>query len=354
MQNLHQTVEKRMYLNSTQNHNDLLEKPYHYYYEHTPRFTSKDTFHSLFQNMGKPLSATDEKDALQIFRSLRFYSDLERVKRYEISNAYAYEAALRTTAVKEMLVKALNHPLRNIDEILFHDQYWLDVYQVLKFESARYLDTGRIKIKKKFQGTREEELSPKKTLPVLHVPSDMTEYVPVQLNMFLPEKELIGLLEGYIEKLKEKRSQMPHLKNTGMLTSQYVSNVKLMRNKNNIVKDFQNIRDKVEKPDSISLKLSEMYFAYDMVELGFDRISIAESIQSHRISLLYRLNKDYEKKYHEDIQGVIEEIVGKVDPNKTIDKWHTEIKKIIVGQRYKKFLAPETLDLCMDGYYTEE
>ena len=342
MQSLHRIVERKMYLNSTLNE-EYLEYPYHCFCEENPRFISKNLLHSLLSNEVSPYALENHDEILQAFRGFRIYTDLEAVQLYEVSNAYAYELALRTQRVKAML-----HSATKDSSFIAHqsDEIWIDIKEALVFEHTRYNDNVS------WSNDPWWNTTPRKTLPAIKVPSSKTDYLPINLNMYLPENELRELLKAYVSNLKQMRETKPIKDNEDNLYSKLASTVKLIRGKNKMPVGWHHFIDKIKKPNTKTLKLAECFFAYDMLELGFETENIASALENHRAMILAKLNfeligKDEEVFTIEDAKLMLADI----DPAKTITKWHKEISHLAKSGQYKNIVSSSNPGLLSTENY---
>ena len=338
MQSLHLTVERMMYMNSMQSEH-CLKFPYHCFCKRNPRFISENLLYGLLDNEEIPSNLKNQGEILQAFRKFRLYTDLESIHLYELSNAYAYETALRTERVKDMFQDALRG---STFVVLQSDEVWIDIEEALKFENHRY-DDNIAWSKKVWWST-----SPQKTLPEIKVPPEETDYLPISLNMYLPENELKKLLLAYIENLEVMRAKKALKKDdTEIYRKVVTSNIKMIHTKNTMINEFHKLIGKIKKPDAKTLKLAEYFFTYDMMEFGFSPEDIAQAIKNHRLKLLITLNG-------EGLKEELEEMLAFVDPAKTIIKWHQEIQTFIKDEGYKRFISPNTPGLLSaDGYITK-
>lgn len=323
---------------------ECLKYPYHCFCEENPRFISKHLIRSLLRDEIAPSELTNNDEILQAFRGFRIYTDLETVQLYEVSNAYAYEVALRTQRVKEVLyasTKGSSFVAHQSDEI------WIDIKEALTFEHTRYDDNISWSDDPWWSST------PKKALPEVKVPSSKTDYLPINLNMYLPQNELAELLKGYIDNLETMREGKYTEDGNDNLNSKLTTSIKLIRSAKNIIKHYHQFIGKIEKPNTKILKLVECFFAYDMMELGFEPEHIARVIEHHRAIILIKLNSELigEDKEVFTIEDA-EQMVANVD-TKTIIKWHDEIYNLVKNGQYKNIVSSSSPSLLStEGYLT--
>lgn len=344
MRNWHLIAVKRTYLNSIANE-ECLKYPYHCFCEESPRFISSHLIHSLFRDEVNPSNLKNDDEILQAFRGFRIYTDLETVQLYELSNAYAYEVALRTPRVKEMLHLSIQGS-SFINQI--SDEIWIDIKEALTFEHTRYDDNVS------WSDDPWWSSVPKKTLPDVRVPSSVTDYLPINLNMYLPKNELRELLKAYIDNLEKMREKKPSKDKEDNLYNKLASSIKLIRTENNILGRCHQFIGKIEKPNTKILKLAEYFFAYDMMKLGFEPENIARAIERHRAIILVSLNSELTGQDKEvfTIEDA-EQMVANVDPAKTIIKWHEEIYNLAISGQYKNIVSSCSPSLLStDDYLT--
>ena len=321
---------------------EYLEFPYHFFCEKHPRFIGKNLLHDLVNNEISPSSLTNDDEILQAFRGFRIYTDLEKVRLYEISNAYAYEVALRTQRVKDLFYSSLE---ASSFEARQSDEIWIDIKEALKFENARYHNG-----KSRSKGLLWRSI-PETTLPEVRVPSNKTDYLPINLNMYLPEKELKELLLAYVTKLEQMRARKPVNDKREQFYSNLMSNVKLIRNKKNIHSVCYPFIEKIKRPDTNTLKLTECFFAYDMIEFGFNPKSIATALENARAYMLFNTNRNLHGNDGElfsiaDAEGMIAGI-----DTKTIKSWHKDISALVENGLYKDLISSSNPDiLSTEGY----
>lgn len=316
--------------------------PYHYFCDKHPRFTGKNLIYSLVKS-GTSLSDLKNHDEnLQAFRKSSIYTDLEKVHPYEISNAYAYEIALRTQRVKDLFNSSLQ---ASSFEIRQSDEIWIDIEEALKFENTRYTNS-----KSQSKGLFWNCI-PETTLPEVRVPSNETDYLPINLNMYLPENELKKLLLAYVTKLEQMRDRKPVNAKREKLYSNLISNVKLIRSMKNMHSICHQFIKKLNRPDTNTLKLTECFFAYDMIEFDFKPKSIATALESARAHMLFNANRDLRGNDGEAFS--IDDSVGmitNIDP-KIIRRWHKDISALVENGLYKDIISSSNPDLLSsEGY----
>lgn len=319
-----------------------LKYPYHCFCEKNPRFISRYLIHSLLRDEVAPSELTNNDEALEAFRGFRIYTDLETVHLYEVSNAYAYEVALRTQRVKEIL-----HASTKGSSFVAHqsDEIWMNIKETLTFEHTRYDD------KVSWSDDPWWSSTPKKVLPEVKVPSHKTDYLPVNLNMHLPKNELVALLKGHIDNLKKMRERKHTKGGNDDLNSKLTTSIKLICSKKNMMKRCHQFISKIKKPNTKILKLAECFFAYDMMELGFEPEHIARVIEHHRAIILVKLNSELTGQDKEvfTIEDA-EQMVANVDA-KTIVKWHDEIYSLVKSGRYKNIVSSSSPSLLSTDDY---
>ena len=322
---------------------DDIGEPYRYYYENTPRFVTRDILNDMWREEPQLTEKdVDAIDILHLYRRLKIYTDLENINTYEQSNVYAYELALRTEFVKSDIKSAINlsGTLDELDKP--NKDSWLNYKEVIIFENSRY-ETGERRLSRR----PSSDMMPKRTFPLISVPADETEYLPIHLNMFLPLQELKAFLEAYIDNIQKSRKKINASENRDTIFSALKSNIKLIKPQNNISKDFKTLPQTLEKPNTNLLKIAEYFFSYDMVCLGFSLETIAQAIEDYRVDKLVQLNQDTDR---EDI----EQVIASVDTHKTVKRWYDEIRELVNKKRYKNVVAPiHNSDLSMDDYISD-
>ncbi len=278
-----------------------------------------------------------------MYRKLHIYTNLEEVQSYELSNAYAYEIALRTPTVKDGLRSIQKQGSTHLPS--FTEKTWLDAKEVLLFENIRCND------KAQHQFNSVETLLAKRTFPEIKVPSDKTEYYPIHLNMFLPENELKSLLKEYINNIEKMKFKRKHLSKTMQtLFGVLKTSSKLMRKKSNVPSVHHSVMENIEKPNTMNLKFAETFFAYDMIELGFNPHDIAQAIERYRLQILIGLNHTLLKSKNVPLSD-LKNMLAVVEAKKTALKWHEYIQNFITEDQYKYIISPiETSLLSTDGY----
>jgi len=316
--------------------------PYHYFCDKHPRFTGKNLIYSLVQSETSLSNLNNHDENLQAFRKSSIYTDLEKVRLYEISNAYAYEIALRTQRVKDLFYSSLQ---ASSFETRQSDEIWIDIKEALKFENTRYSNS-----KSRSKGVFWSCI-PETTLPEVRVPSNETDYLPINLNMYLPEKELKKLLLAYVTKLEQMRNRKPVNAKREQLYSNLISNVKLIKNTKNMQSICHQFIKKLNRPDTNTLKITECFFAYDMIEFGFNPKNIATALESARAHMLFNVNRDLHG--NDGTAFSIDDSVSMItdiDP-KTIRGWHKEISALVENGLYKDLISSSNPDLLStEGY----
>ena len=315
----------------------------HHYCDNSPRYISNDVCIAIWDHLSKQRIQKKVDGALHIYRKLHLYTDLEKIQSYELSNAYAYEIALRTPTVKDGLRSIQEQSNTQLSS--FTEKTWLDAKEVLLFENIRCND----KAQRQFNNV--ETLLAKRTLPEIRVPSDKTEYYPIHLNMFLPKNELKTLLEEYVHNIEKMKFKRKHLSETmHTLFGELKASSKLMRKKANVPQVQHSVMENIEKPNTMNLKFAETLFSYDMIELGFNPHDIAQAIERYRLQILIDLNHTLLKTKNVPLSD-LKNMLAVVEAKKTALKWHKDIQNFITEDQYKYIISPkETNLLSTDGY----
>ena len=209
-------------------------------------------------------------------------------------------------------------------------------------------------------------IEPPRTLPEIEITFSREFIYPLRLNMYLPQNEVTALLEAFHQKVADMKDGNRYYIERSDVTFKEKNALDELRSKVKIFTTKSNIHDKevremVDKkllitPNLLTLKLADVYFAYDMMTMDFKADDVAEAIHQYRTKLLYRLNKDNDKAMalldEEDrTPSTFELAVAKTD-GKTVRKWQKELRDILATDRgHELFVAPRHAGpLSTEGY----
>jgi len=287
--------------------------------------------------------ATDSTDNLYEInvetRMHAIYTEIENFSTYELSNAIAYEMALRNVKVKEILNDAVNSN-SNIKDIGRTD-YCVPIDDVLHFEATGEIrrsqeDNNRFNIK---------SIIPKYSRPILNpnLCSDGASMLPLQINFGVEESQIHALFDELLNqysKYVKRNEDFWEVTNTenDLLKSQpkFLSTVSRVEK---IDKEaaLLLLTGKVKVPKNLlEISIANMFFAYDMRKrFNISYTLIADTIKLYHIHLLKENNQGIS-------QDKLDIIASRPDPSKTVKPWVESMSRFIEDCKYKQLISFST------------
>ena len=293
--------------------------------------------------------ATDSTDNLYEInvetRMHPIYTEIENFSKYELSNAIAYEMALRNEKVKEIL----NHAESNFrfsqqlstNKGIAKTKYCLSVDDVLHFEA-----TGNVRrLPEENNRFNIKSITPSYSRPILDssLCGRSSSMLPLQINFGVEEAQVHALFEElteqYLKYLKNQESfnEISHIEND-LLKSQ----PKILSTVSRVEKIDKEaalllLKGTVKVPGNLlEVSIANMFFAYDMKKnFNISYTLIADTIKLYHIYLLEKNNQGIS-------QDKLDIIASRPDPSKTVKPWIEDMSAFIENCKYKQLISFST------------
>ncbi len=300
--------------------------------------STKGGIYWIVSRMVEDVKKRKEINQLLLYRNSFLYSIMENIKPYERTNAVAYELALRTPEIIEVLDK---------NEISASDlkrKYWLDKNECMHFEETLFIMPEKnVHISRdpfvftdRRRGTvmRLPYSYPKISIPKSH----QTLMVNIDVDLTLPDDEVSSTMDALKLSLIEYKKRMDQVM-PGSLEKDFLNSkegyFKSLKNDDNAT--TRNLKQ-VKYPNAKNSSITERFFAYDMSKAGFTKQNIMESIMIYRYSTVLRHTNIELKENEENIKDA-EKAMTKLT-RATTNTWIEIVQDSIEKQLYRKYISP--------------
>ncbi len=276
------------------------------------------------------------------------YTEIENFSKYELSNAIAYEMALRNVKVKEILDHAESNskypPRLNTNrdtKDIARKEYCLSIDDVLYFEAI-----GKVRRSQEENNAFNiKSIAPRYSRPILN-PSSCTEatsMLPLQINFGVEESQVHALFDELAKQYsKYLKGHEDFWEVTNIGNDLLKSQPKILSTASRVEKIDKEaalllLKEKVKVPNKLlEISIANMFFAYDMrKKFNASYTLIADTIKLYHIHLLQESNPEIN-------QGKLDIIASRPDPSKTVKPWVESMSKFIEDCKYKQLISFST------------
>lgn len=276
------------------------------------------------------------------------YTEIENFSKFELSNAIAYEMALRNEKVKEILNHAESnskYPQRlntnkDIKDIA-KTAYCLSIDDVLHFEA-----TGNVRRSQEENNAFNiRSITPAYSRPILNpsLCTEATSMLPLQINFGVEESQVHALFDELSKQYSKYLKRHEHFWEVNNIDNDLLkSQPKILSTVSRVEKIDKEaalllLNGTVKVPSNLlEISIANMLFAYDMKKsFNISYKLIADTIKLYHIHLLTENNQGIS-------QDKLDIIASRPDPSKTVKSWVENMSSFIDDCKYKQLISFST------------